>query len=263
MSPEPSIGRIYQTALKHRAALLREERAAAGEMVRAYGGVWERIRAKLDVLLAERDAALARGEEVTAAWLWNYERLTTLERQVEQELYSFGQMAGTTITEQQRRAVAAAEAQSEEQIGAVTRQFNRLPADAVTDLVGFTGDGSPLRALLDELGPQGSKAVRDALIQGVSLGKNPRAIAREARHGAWRQSLAGADDLPDGGDALAIGRRRGAAIRRTGTWWRGGSGCAPARRGAARVVGRCTGRCMGRMSGSTIIRTGGAWRRRS
>jgi SPP1 gp7 family putative phage head morphogenesis protein len=177
----PTIGRIYRTALKQRAALLRGERQAAGELVRAYGGVWERIRGRIEALLAEREAALARGERVTAAWLWQYERMTTLERQVEQEMWGFARTAGVTIAEQQRAAVALAEEHVFEQVAGGLVQLNRLPTEAVVDLVGFTGDGSPLRELLDALGPQASAHVRDALIQGVALGKNPRAIARETR----------------------------------------------------------------------------------
>ena len=52
----------------------------------------------------------------------------------------------------------------------VTVTWARLPREAVTDLVGFLQDGSPLRDLLDELGSEASRAVRDALVAGVATG---------------------------------------------------------------------------------------------
>jgi len=42
-------------------------------------------------------------------------------------------------------------------------------------------DGSPLRDLLDELGPEASASIRKALIAGVATGQNPRVIARQVR----------------------------------------------------------------------------------
>src|SRR5690606_38014624 len=63
----------------------------------------------------------------------------------------------------------------------VRLRFTRLPSEALTDLVGTLTDGSPLRRLLDELGPDASRAARDTLVNGVILGQGPRQIAREMR----------------------------------------------------------------------------------
>jgi len=52
-------GMIWEIVERQRRELLRGERQAAGEMVRAYGVVWQRIRGRLDELLKERAAAEA------------------------------------------------------------------------------------------------------------------------------------------------------------------------------------------------------------
>lgn len=182
-------GRIFQVVAQHRAALLRGERQAASEMVRAYGEIWGRIRGQLDLLLEAKATAEAAGEAVDAAWLFKHERLQSLQSQVEHELRGFAEFADPIITRQQGLAVDAALDHAEE----LTRlamgklppgigfRFNVLPTDALVDLVGFTAKGSPLRELLDGLGQPAGAAVRDALIQGVALGQGPAEIARQVR----------------------------------------------------------------------------------
>lgn len=185
MPPNP--GRIYEIAENHRAALLKQERQAAGEMVHAYGSVWQRIRRELDDLLAAIADARRAGEDVTNGWLFRRDRLQSLLRQVEAELHRFTAFADPLIVGQQRAAIEAALLHTERQVRTLANRANlsvawtRLPTAAIEDLVGFTADGSPLRRLLDTLGGEASAGVRDALIQGVALGQNPTQIARTVR----------------------------------------------------------------------------------
>lgn len=180
-------GRLYQVAERQRAALLRGERQAASELVRAYGGVWQRIQARLDALWQAKAAAEADGLAVGDSWLYQFNRLDTLQRQVEAELRMFVEFADPLITRQQGVAVDAALQHSEELVRTLTSQagvsvgWARLPTSAIEDLIGFTADGSPLRELLDALGPAASSSVRAALIQGLALGRGPAAVAREIR----------------------------------------------------------------------------------
>ncbi len=176
-------GEIYRIVERHRRELLRMERAGATEMVRAYGEIWRRLKVEIERLMQQyREAGGTEGVE----WLFQYQRLESLQRQAETEIRRFASFAEQQIVEAQREAVTAAEQHFEEimRAGAGARisvQWKRLPMDAVSDLVGFTRTGSPLRELLDELGPEASRAVRDGLIQGVALGKSPRAVARQIR----------------------------------------------------------------------------------
>lgn len=180
----PSIAEIVQ---QYRRRLLTGERQAALELVRYYQGIAGRIMDRLAGLTSRITAAREAGEEVSVSWLFEQERLELLLRQVEAELAGFSRLAEQTIRTQQIGAVRLAQ----EQVAAVLRQglreagieltFAWLPSEALTDLIGTLQDGSPLRELLDRLGPAASQRVRESLVQGVALGQGPREIARSVR----------------------------------------------------------------------------------
>ncbi len=185
--PEPSD--IFEIADQHRRALLEHERKAASEMVHAYGEAWKRIKAQSDDLLRKIAEARAAGQDVNQSWLFQAERLRILQQQTEAEIRQFAQYAEQLIIAQQAEAVRAAQEHVEQLMTAGLGElppgmlvtFARLPTQTLTDLVGFLQDGSPLRDLLDELGPEASESVRRALIAGVATGQNPRVIARQIR----------------------------------------------------------------------------------
>ncbi len=176
-------GEIHRIVERHRRELLRLERGAASEMVRAYGGIWQRLKAEIDRLLEEYQAT----DDLSASWLYEHDRLGNLQRQVEAELRRFVDYAEARIVANEHEAVTAAGQHLQEVLtvsrtrpGVVVR-WDKLATLAVEDLVGFTANGSPLRALLDELGPAASEAVRSSLIEGLALGQNPREIARRIK----------------------------------------------------------------------------------
>jgi SPP1 gp7 family putative phage head morphogenesis protein len=200
---------IYDIAEEQRRALLASERAAAAEMVRAYGLAWKRMRQDLDALLKQIEDARKAGlvpDQFTPrapggppiprtpgtfspSWLFRQERYQSLLRQVEAEMAQFSALATGTITAQQELVTGVAQDQAEqlalaglgEGPAGVTITWDRLPKDAFTDLVGFLQNGSPLKDLLDELGPAASRSIQDELIQAVALGQNPRVTARRIR----------------------------------------------------------------------------------
>jgi len=183
------IGEMQRLADLFRRALLRRERAAADEMARAYAVAWKRIEAKLKALLDELAAAEERGEDVTVTWLFQHERLQELQRQVEVEWRRWAASSAPRIEGGQRAAIRAAmqEAETLTRVAlgppppGVSFSWVRLPREALVEMVGFAGNGTPLRALLDALGVEASQAVREALIAGLVTGENPRSIARRVR----------------------------------------------------------------------------------
>lgn len=183
-----SEGEIYRLARQFRRELLRGERRAANEMLRAYGDIWRRIKIRLDVLLGQIRDARAAGEEPGISWLIEQGRLERLLEQVKAEMRAFADLAEARIVEEQRQAVEAAERHAAKMMQAalwrealVVGSFARVPMEALADLVGFLSDGTPLRRLLDELGPDASRATREALITGLATGQSPRVIARRVR----------------------------------------------------------------------------------
>ena len=176
---------IYKAAEQFRAALLRKERAAATEMIRAYALVAARI---------ERDAAQLRermeaeGDRARVAWLYERERLETLLRQVRFEIRRLQhEVFNPLVVRAQREAVEAGLAEAAElmrlglgEAGAFI-DFNRLTPAAVEKIVGFTGAGSPLGRLLDELPGDAGARVKNSLLEAVALGWTPRRTARHVR----------------------------------------------------------------------------------
>jgi SPP1 gp7 family putative phage head morphogenesis protein len=189
------------TVNRHRAALLRGEREAAVAMVRAYGAGWTRIDRELRSVWG-----LLTEDTNPATWrVRQAERLESLRAQVDAELRRLAPIAERTIEGQQSAAVTMAHAHALEAAGAagapveVLGQFDRLPRGAVETLVGFAGDGSPLRALADEIGRGVGQNVIDALAAGIIAGANPRVTARLMR------------------EAFGVGASRALTIARTET----------------------------------------------
>lgn len=201
---------LEDAALRFRSQLLRQERAAASEMVRAYAAAWQNVRERLTALQEQIAQAQAGGlvagpftprppggpviEQApgtfSISWLYERDRLTALLRQIETELRQFAALADELTTAGQLQAVRAAQANTAELVrrGAeaanapeIVGMFDRMSPAAVQDLVGFASDGSPLRELFDALGPQVSQGVQDTLISAVATGIGPRETARLIR----------------------------------------------------------------------------------
>ncbi|MFA6046179.1 MAG: phage minor head protein [Phycisphaerales bacterium] len=180
---------LERTAAAFRRQLLERDRQAARELIWRYSVAWRRIRKETDALLRQISEARAAGEDVRAWWLYREARLDILREQVEREIASYSAAAAQAIRGGEADAVDMALDHSERLARAglgepppgVTVPWTRLNREAVTDLVGFLHDGSPLASLLGELGPEAAKAIGDALVVGVSLGQGPREIARAIR----------------------------------------------------------------------------------
>jgi SPP1 gp7 family putative phage head morphogenesis protein len=176
-------------ASRFRRELLNNERQAASAMVRAYGAAWGGVRGRVEDLQGQIDAARARGEDVSAAWLFQLNRAQTLQAQVEAELRTFVELADGSTTALQREAVAAAgrHAAGLVDLAAGVRPvglevpFDVLPAAALEDLIGFAGDGSPLRVVFGEIAGGAAERVTDVLASSVAAGLGPRETARIIR----------------------------------------------------------------------------------
>lgn len=180
---------IFDIAEQHRRQVAARERESVRRMVSAYGQVYVRVQDRLAVIQSQIDAAQAAGETVSQAWLFQESRLQLLERLVENEVSTFARFAGGAIHDEQRYLAQLGQEHVRELImfgldplpPGATVAFSYLPTTAIESLVGFLSDGSPLSTLLDELGPDASKAVRSTLIQAVGTGIGPRQTARMLR----------------------------------------------------------------------------------
>lgn len=188
---------LYELADRFHDQIVARDAKATGRLVRGYGQTWSEIRKRLDELEARRKAAGDAGLN----WLFSRDaeaeepedrersRLENLLREVEEQLRIFIEFADPLITQEQSQAVEAAQKHAaalvEAQVSAMADKpagvrvsFQRLPKAALQELVGFTGDGTPLRALLDELGPSASESVRKHLVQGIGTGRGIKQTAK-------------------------------------------------------------------------------------
>lgn len=176
---------ILQIAEAYRKALLKRERKAAARLVQQYGLVWARLSKRLEKLTKQIEDARARGEIVNYAWLLRQERYAELLAQVDAQFKRFADTATKTITAQQSAAVNAASSGAVEiaQAAGIGGTFNRLPSAAFENMVGFLGNGSPLRSLIDQLPRAARRIVEQGLTEAVALGVGSRETARKIRAG--------------------------------------------------------------------------------
>lgn len=206
---------IYQIARQFRRDLLAQESHAARRMIDAYGSAWQRLQGDINALNERMRAARLAGETVNTGWLYRRGRIESLLEQVAVEIARFAGSAEGIITTEQARLVGQAQQHMRQMVLAgfgegpgVVAGFNVVPTRALESLVGFLGDGSPLKSLLNELGPDAAKAVEAALIEGLASGQGAQAIARQMR-GALGGNLT---------RALTIARTETIRAYRESTW---------------------------------------------
>lgn len=175
-----------------RRELLQQGSRAAAELFTAHKTAFDATQAQLERLLARIAEAQKAGEPLSQSWLFRQNRLEALQQQALAEMTAFARLAERRVTTEQQAAVGRSQDDAKqlafaalEDAGrvmpAVTTNWNRLPTEALTDLVGALQDGSPLRALFDDFGLQASEGMRSALIAGLATGASPRDIGRNIR----------------------------------------------------------------------------------
>jgi SPP1 gp7 family putative phage head morphogenesis protein len=121
-------------------------------------------------------------EGITDSKTFQYNRMQILVTDAGKAFGELGAITGQVLTDAQKTAVALAEKHVENFIGSsplgIPRSFATLPRNAISQMVGSLGDGSPLRALTDSFAGNASKAVNRLLLEGVALGLNPNQTAR-------------------------------------------------------------------------------------
>lgn len=182
---------IYDSADQHRQALLAQDQAAAAAMVKAYLSVKAQLQGDLDYLtakLASADLADPAEQKRLRSAIFQDQRVKELLRQVELEIGKYAQMVGGTTAIQQAAAVAMAQQHTQQLMtegmgpppsGEIS--FAHLNTEAVTDLVGFAADGSPLAKLLAPLGPNAADDFRAIIVKTAGAGKPIPYVAKQVQ----------------------------------------------------------------------------------
>lgn len=181
--PDSEVIRVMR---QFKASLLRDEQAQMREMSARWLGVERRLSDQMQALAYEMDAIKRDGGTVSQELLFNQVRYRELLIQLTDELEGYSEYAERTIEARQGQLARLGIKHGEQAIvgQGVRGGFNRLPIEAVRALVGLSGDGQPLRALLVATWPQSAQRLTQELINGVALGYNPRKVARLMAQGA-------------------------------------------------------------------------------
>lgn len=181
--------------------LLRHDAAAQRELLAAYERVNARLAHDLDDLTRRIERARQRGEDPRVSWLHREARYQTLLAQLRERLDDFAGTAVGVAHTTQGKVVKVAPADARDltlaAIGpgptsataTIRVAFDTLPTAAFERMVGWTATGTPLGHLFATIAPDGTDAVRDALLSGVAAGRPVRDIAREVRQVAETPAL--------------------------------------------------------------------------
>ena len=187
----PDAPTVVLLALQHKVELLLQEQGQMDDMARRWLGVESALEAQMTALAEQLAHMRDAGKSIEAWRLFELERYRTLLGQAERQIAGYSSYAGKLITGRQEELAGlgiehAAEAIRMYQLdaaGQIGAYFNVLPVDAIEQMIGFAGDGSPLNTLLRASWPDAVDGLTQALVDGTALGRNPREVAREMRDG--------------------------------------------------------------------------------
>jgi SPP1 gp7 family putative phage head morphogenesis protein len=182
--------KLEQAAAGYRRQLAARERDAFSVVTRAYTDAYRNITRRLELLLERVEQARAAGVTVSPAWVYQEGRYLELAAQLGSELDRAAAVTGEVLTGEQ---AAAIELGRQHALGLVDTALGPAPADttplqgswatvntsAMHEALGYQSHGSPLRTLLEGLGPQGVETVGGAIVSGIAAGHGPRQVARE------------------------------------------------------------------------------------
>lgn len=182
--------RLERDVRRFRRQLRRGGRASILFLADTYSRAWDRIQRDSDALIADIADARAAGQTVNASWLRQQSRYESLQRQIEIEVTRFSREAAGRIETDRITAIRGGSQEAtmliESSLGrippGVNVNINRLPTEAIRDLVANLQRTAPLGELLADLPDVTRRRIEDGLIDGLAKGRHPRRIARDMRH---------------------------------------------------------------------------------
>ena len=165
------------------------ETRATMDVINAYRPVYTRLQRDTRALMV-----IAQERGLKPWQVMRMQRLRDLERQYLKNISAFADTVGDSLTGHQRAAVGLARDATRQTVtqgipNGVTMAnlaniglgWNELPDDAFQSFVGIAGDGAPLGDLLRDSVVGDVPGVKDAIGEGIALGKGPRETAELVR----------------------------------------------------------------------------------
>jgi SPP1 gp7 family putative phage head morphogenesis protein len=177
---------ILQLAQRFKDWLLKRESRAQAQMLTAYEAAWTRISAEIERLTAEIEQ-----QGGGTGKLFEQERLRAIQDALAQEIVKLAEQASRRTRGEQARVIGAARDHAMRMMeraasdAGVRVRLAGLPKGALEHLVGMAQDGSPLddlfKQLARDMGAESKDVLKNALIQSVAMGQNPRQAAAYVR----------------------------------------------------------------------------------
>lgn len=175
---------------QYRRQLELREREAFRRITATYTESYRNLQVALDRLHNRIEQAVATGERISPAWLYQQERYVELQAALGRELQRAATVTRDVVEGEAAAAVELAQQHAEglvrtslgpPPVGAqgLFGSFARLNPGAVQTILGFVhGPGSPVGKLLSTLAPHGQQQIGQALADGIVRGLGPRETAR-------------------------------------------------------------------------------------
>lgn len=205
VQPGTRQGRIHEMADQFQRELRLSQSAAQDQILASWRTAYEAIRVEYQGLLDQIGVAQAEGRPIKPSWLYQRERLANAEATAQAELSRYAREAHQATVSAEQAAIGASvrhhAAMGEEALSQVGLggSFVQTNPDNLRHLAGTLADGSPLADLFGGMATEVADQARDALLQGIALGKGPAWMARQI------------------GPALDMPRHRAVTIMRTET----------------------------------------------
>lgn len=179
-------GRLQRVVNHYRQQLADREAKAERTLQQAYAGVLRAIQPALDQLYQQMADKLANGEQIPLSWLYESGRLEKIKRLLSSQVNGYGALAQMMVGQILHQAVSVGQQAALAQLQAsvppgVSWNFGVPSPRALSELVGATQAGSPLADLFAGFGEAAAENVSGVLLRGLSLGENPREIARDVQ----------------------------------------------------------------------------------
>lgn len=184
--PEPMVVQIMRA---NKEAILAQEDGKMQEMAARWLRIEQSLKDKVEALALEASRIVEDGGVLNRALAVRMERMQTLLYQVRAETGQYVQWADGFITDYQADMAALGLGHASDAISAVLSEhdiraaFNRLNVDAVNNMIGLAGDGSPLSYYLRDIHGSAADGILDALLNGVAQGVHPTKIAQDMMDG--------------------------------------------------------------------------------
>jgi hypothetical protein len=177
---------VLTLARQFRAELLANDADAQAAVLRAYDALWQGLNAEI-----ERVVTQIQAKGSSPSLLFQRQRLEQLQHELADEINRVAGTASEITLRNQARVVEWARSHSLQMMESAGRtarlrfNFSNLATDEIRHLIGIARDGSPVRNIFNEiarsLSIESGEAIKNALIEGMALGSNPRRIAAAVR----------------------------------------------------------------------------------